>query len=303
MKSVTYKYLFLLAWYSFSLSFVIAQNEPITTGKSSFLMPTDTSKKNSHLYVLVDSNKLANRLLFYPITFSSYNDETEHKLVSQNNQMRDFNKHLYLFFLVFILLLIVFSRFFPYQFKLQLFGFFNRSDQREMLAGSTGWIEGEKIFPLLVTVLFIATWIVQPLLNLWVFETAHLIVVLVSFFLLLIIFLLNRLFQIIFSHILAFEFAMEYFTKSSFNSLFILALIGFPLFTIFHSLAPYEYFISPFNTLLIIGMLYIIRSIKSILTCLRFELRQIIYLIIYLCAFEIPILIIGLKWVSEKVII
>jgi hypothetical protein len=302
MKGVTYKYMLLFVGYFLSLFLVNAQNEPIPTVKNSFVMP-DTAKKNPLLYVLVDSNKLANRLLFYPVTFADNNEEETHDLKPQNIQMRELNKHLYLFFMVFILLLIVFSRFFPYQFKLQLFGFFNRSDQREMLAGSTGWIEGEKIFPLLVTILFIATWIVQPLLNIWVFETAYLIVIFVSFFILLIIFLLNRLFQIIFSYVLAFEFAMEYFTKSSFNSLFILAIIGFPLFTILHSLAPNQEFINPFNTLLIIGMLYIIRSIKSILTCLRFELRQIIYLIIYLCAFEIPILIISLKWISEKVII
>jgi len=256
-----------------------------------------TSKDTITIWQAVDSSRLLDRNFFY----AKGKLEVENDIENSIDNLKSTNHNYYYFlFLLFIFGVILFSRFFPYQFKLQYMAFVHRASQSELLSTENDWLEAEKIFPFIISLLFYSTWIVGPLLNIFANEEYSYAVIILGCIVFALIFLLLRALQVILSYPLEFEEIMQKFTRTSFNSTFAISLIGFPIIIVLISVLEVNIFENPSNSLLIIGIIYTIRTFKSLANCLRYEQRQIIYLIIYLCTLEIPLLLIGFKWISDN---
>lgn len=255
------------------------------------------SKDSSVNWQTVDSMRYFDRNFFYSRVSQK---EEKQDSISLLNVKKTNHNYYYFLFLLFVIGVILFSRFFPYQFKLQYMAFFHRASQSELLSTENDWLEAEKIFPFVISLLFYSTWIVGPLLSLFANEEYSYAVIILGCIVFALIFLVLRILQVILSYPLDFSEIMQKFTRTSFNSTFAISLIGFPVIIILISVLKVNIFENPSNSLLIIAIIYIVRTLKSLTNCLRYEQRQIIYLIIYLCTLEIPLLLIGFKWISDN---
>lgn len=207
----------------------------------------------------------------------------------------------YLLFFLFVISIILYSRIVPYKFRLENSAFVSRASMSEILANNYEWLDINKVFTFLISSLFFALFIIGPLLNQYTVMQYSYIVVFISCVLFVLIFLLLSIFQIIISHTLDFIEIMFTFSRTSLNTIYILSLVGFPCAIISLSLLRINLFEQHTTVVAIIVSLYLIRTIKSLFACLRFEQRQIIYLIIYLCTLEIPMLLISIKWINNNI--
>jgi hypothetical protein len=253
-------------------------------------------------YQVIDSNRFHSLYFFYPQ--SRFKESIE---VPQNEtlepQLREGNtiySYYYFLFIIYLMILIGFARFFPYPFRLQLTAFYVRSSYTELLSIENDWLEAEKIFPFILSVLFFSTFGIAPLLSLFAFQSYSYSVLVISGITFSLLFLLIRFIQISLSDTLEFREVMQVFMKSSFNTNFNITLIGFPIMIFFLSTDGYALLNTTPFALNILLILYAIRTLKSIINSLRCETRQIIYLIIYLCTLEMPLLMIGMKWISDN---
>jgi hypothetical protein len=263
---------------------------------------TAISRSDSLTLHLLDSVRMLNRNHFH--TFRSKESEPENLLPEEENNTSWSVINFYVVFSLFLLGIYVFARAFPFQFKLQLKGFYHRVARKAMLeqAGNS-WVEGEKIFPFISIAIFMSYLFFYPLVSSFIHHEKITIAVLIGAWCFSLVYLFNRLLQIIFSYLLDINAVMDCFNKSSFNTLFFIAIVCFPLMFIWTSIQQELLPISHQWILMSLVSVYIIRCTKSLYVCHQFELRQIMYLIIYLCTFEIPLLMMGFKWISDKVII
>ncbi|MCK9481054.1 MAG: DUF4271 domain-containing protein [Bacteroidia bacterium] len=243
----------------------------------------------------VDSARIINPYYFH-------NSRQQEASITNDQHLRtqvtNFNYY-YLLFFIFVVLLIFYSRFIPFKFKLQLRAFYGVSGLSELLSNDTSWFDTNKTLPFLISSVFISSLIATPLITLISPYIAYnYFIAFIGFLLFVCVFFGLRFIQTVIAHSLDFADIMGAFNIISLNTLYNLSLIGFPIIIFslsFLKVNLYEHFAT---TILIIITLYSTRTLRGVFLCLRFEQRQLIYLIIYLCTLEIPLLLIGIKWIS-----
>lgn len=252
-------------------------------------------------YQVLDSNRLQHLYVFYP-QLRNHSIDIANPIWETGEAKKNTShyNYYYILFLAFVLISIGFARFFPYPFKLQYSAFFIRSSYIELLSIENDWLEAEKIFPFILSILFFSTFGITPILSHFSFQSYSIAVVAISAIAFTLVFLVLRIIQLALSHTLEFEETMRIFSKSAFNTNFNISLIGFPFFVLLLSIYEFSIFTKASFAVNTLFVIYAIRTLKSILNILRCETRQIIYLIIYLCTLEIPLLLIGVKWISDN---
>lgn len=244
----------------------------------------------------VDSSRITN-----PFKFHSQVNQESVKDIQQikNLPSTNYNYYFVLFFL-FIVCVILYSRIFPFKFRVENSAFLSRTYLSEILSSDYEWLDTNKIFPFIITSLFFSSFIFSPLLNFFSAIHYSYILFVVSILIFIILFSMLRFFQIVISHALDFVEIMSIFSRISLNTIYVLTLVCFPIIILILSVVRINVFEQPSSVIAILVIFYSIRTIKSLVACLKIEQRQIIYLIIYLCTLEIPMLLISIKSISSN---
>jgi hypothetical protein len=249
-------------------------------------------KKNWHI---IDTVIGSNYLFFRPHRNMPNSNKLDNKTIILDKKPNFYYLGIYLFF---IIILVSFSRIFNYQMNLQSTAFFSRPNMRELLESGKEWFETEKTGPFILNIIFFSTWFVIPILQ-NLSPTSNLIsLFLISCILVLIIILFFRFLQLIISHFLNFTEIISAFTKISFNTYFVLGLVLFPIFLTLKLLFNIDLSNNILSLSITFGVIYVFKTLKTLIISNRFDRRQIIYLILYLCTLELPIFISSIKWLT-----
>lgn len=249
-------------------------------------------EKNWHV---IDTVIGSNYLFFRPQRYMPYFNSLVNKPVSINKKPNYYYLGIYFFFAV---ILVSFSRIFNYQMYLQSSAFFSRPSMRELLESGKEWLETEKTGPFILNIIFLSTWFVVPILQNITPKSNFISLFLISCVLVLILILFFRFLQLIISHFLNFTEIITAFTKISFNTIFVLSLFLFPIFLTIKLLFNIDLGSNVLSLSITFGMIYLFKTLKTLIISNRFDRRQIIYLILYLCTLELPIFISSIKWLS-----
>jgi hypothetical protein len=249
-------------------------------------------KKNWHI---IDTAIGSNYLFFRPQRNMPNSNSIENTPITLEKKP---NYHYLGIYLLFVIILVSFSRVFNYQMHLQSTAFFSRPNMRELLESGKEWFETEKTAPFILNIIFFSTWFVIPILQNISPSSNIISLFLVSCILVLILILFFRFLQLIISHFLNFTEIISAFTKISFNTFFVLGLVLFPTFLTLKLLFNIDLSNNILGLSITFGVIYIFKTLKTLIISNRFDRRQIIYLILYLCTLEIPIFISSIKWLT-----
>lgn len=249
-------------------------------------------EKNWHV---IDTVIGSNYLFFRPQRSMPYFNSLVNKPLAINKKPNYYYLGIYLLFAI---ILVSFSRIFNYQMYLQSSAFFSRPSMRELLESGKEWFETEKTGPFILNIIFLSTWFVVPILENIAPTSNFISLFLISCVVVLILILLFRFLQLIISYFLNFTDIITAFTKISFNTYFVLSLILFPIFLTIKLLFNIDLGNNILSLSITFGLIYLFKTLKTLIISNRFDRRQIIYLILYLCTLELPIFISSIKWLT-----
>lgn len=294
-RRVTTHLVMLLTLYWGIISQGIASPFP---AQSYITIPPNGAATEHVKWIGIDSQRITNPMHFYPASQSE-----EEGSVALRHQELSLNALFSCIAAIFILL-VLYSKLFNRSFLNQFWAFFNRSEMSAYLIADDDTLESEKIFPFLITWLFLSAFVFLPYLRHYAHSTLSVTVLIISgVSIFAILTLAATLFRTLFSYTLDFKEINTYFSKASFNTLFNLSVWGTLIMLIIVMFYPSTTLLTPKYGTWILLSLYTVRTLKSILISLNQEIRQIIYLFIYLCTFEIPLILAGFKLIKDSVLI
>jgi hypothetical protein len=252
---------------------------------------------SSTYWIAIDTVRLSNPGYFRPIR-SHFKDEINNTLqikrLSQTDLVSSYT--IWIGFVLFLICAFLFGRLFPFQFRLQWDAFFSKNGMRRLLDTGSDWLEVEKIFPFFISVLYSATWISYFLTMYFDKNTGmELSILTIGIVFISAVFIVIRMIQHFYGFALNIESEMSDFIKSSLNTTYILSFIIFPFSVLLYLNQTDTSFILLYSLI----VLYTLRTLKSIFLTFSKGLRPIFYLILYLCTFEIPMMLLGLKWIIK----